>query len=247
MLISPFPAASQFRRRSVEGLAMTLFFFAFVGNSLYVASILTNPLASSAAYLLESLPYLLGSGGTLCFDLMILGQSWLYSEKRRARRAHERRRRAARGLDAEEAAALLHADPETEEDAAHSPVVPRRGNRSSREGKRSRKTSAESSLRSATRSRSTSTLGYGRSGSAGTRTGRPFPSMSRSNSTELADTHASSSRERRSLSRAERGHLADDPFEWDAATSSPYHSRRPSVEIVETIPEEGESSATPRA
>ncbi|KWU44967.1 hypothetical protein RHOSPDRAFT_17229, partial [Rhodotorula sp. JG-1b] len=74
-----------FRRRSVEGLAMTLFLFAFIGNSLYVASILANPQSSSVTFLLESLPYLLGSGGTLCFDLMILGQSWLYSEKRRAR------------------------------------------------------------------------------------------------------------------------------------------------------------------
>jgi len=41
---------------------MLLFVMAFVGNSLYVLSILTNPLMSSPGYLLESTPYLMGSG-----------------------------------------------------------------------------------------------------------------------------------------------------------------------------------------
>lgn len=238
--------ASQFRRRSVEGLAMTLFFFAFIGNSLYVASILTNPHATSVSYLLESLPYLLGSGGTVCFDLMILGQSWLYSEKRRARRAHERRKRATRGIDAEEEAALLHAGEETDQSPADARV-----GRFARDNKRYRKPSAGSSYRTATRSRSSSTLGYGRSVSHGGRPNRPYSMNSRSNSTELCDTRGSMSRDgRKSLSRAERGHLDDDPFEWDASApttaSSPFHSRRPSIEISETIPEEGESNVTIR-
>ncbi|POY70611.1 hypothetical protein BMF94_6389 [Rhodotorula taiwanensis] len=235
-----------FRRRSVEGLAMTLFFFAFIGNSLYVASILTNPHATSVSYLLESLPYLLGSGGTVCFDLMILGQSWLYSEKRRARRAHERRKRATRGIDAEEEAALLHAGEETDQAPADARV-----GRFARDNKRYRKPSAGSSYRTATRSRSSSTLGYGRSVSHGGRPNRPYSMNSRSNSTELCDTRGSMSRDgRKSLSRAERGHLDDDPFEWDASApttaSSPFHSRRPSIEISETIPEEGESNVTIR-
>lgn len=41
---------------------MLLFVMAFVGNSLYVLSILTNPLMDSPGYLLESTPYLMGSG-----------------------------------------------------------------------------------------------------------------------------------------------------------------------------------------
>lgn len=249
---SPCP---QFRRRSVEGLAMTLFLFAFIGNSLYVASILANPQSSSISFLLESLPYLLGSGGTLCFDLMILGQSWLYSEKRRARRAHERRKRAYRGIDAEEEAALLHADEDGEDDGPTSPATSRVG-RSSRDGRRIRKTSTGSSYRNATRSRSTSTLGYARSVSAGG--SRPVSTTGRSNSTEMGDalrTPSASRDGRRALSRVERGILTDDPFDWEAAAAatrtgaspSPHHSRRPSIEISDAIPEEGESGLTIRA
>ncbi len=66
-------------RRSVAGLSILLFIAAFSGNLLYSVSVLTNPAAASSnarAYLQESLPFLLGSGGTLIFDLIIVGQ-WL--------------------------------------------------------------------------------------------------------------------------------------------------------------------------
>ncbi|KAJ6597004.1 PQ loop repeat-domain-containing protein [Mycena vulgaris] len=63
-----------FVRKSVEGLSMFLFIFAFLGNTFYVASILT----SDVFILQESLPYLLGSGGTLLFDVTIVGQSMIY-------------------------------------------------------------------------------------------------------------------------------------------------------------------------
>lgn len=63
---------------------MMLFIMAFTGNLLYVLSILSNPLVGSPGYLLESLPYLLGSGGTLCFDITIVLQSVMYSDKRKA-------------------------------------------------------------------------------------------------------------------------------------------------------------------
>jgi hypothetical protein len=86
---------------------MLLFVMAFVGNSLYVLSILTNPLATTPGYLLESIPYLLGSGGTLCFDLAIVTQSYLYSEKRKERKDRERRKVGKAYLGLEEAAALL--------------------------------------------------------------------------------------------------------------------------------------------
>ncbi|SPO23022.1 uncharacterized protein UTRI_01700 [Ustilago trichophora] len=66
-------------RRSVAGLSILLFIAAFSGNLLYTISVLANPAASgedARVYLQESLPFLLGSGGTLVFDLIIVGQ-WL--------------------------------------------------------------------------------------------------------------------------------------------------------------------------
>ncbi|KAF7363532.1 hypothetical protein MSAN_01009700 [Mycena sanguinolenta] len=68
-----------FVRKSVEGLSIYLFVFAFLGNTFYVASILT----SESVDLRESLPYLLGSGGTLMFDVTIVGQSWCYRPRPR--------------------------------------------------------------------------------------------------------------------------------------------------------------------
>ncbi|OCF36512.1 hypothetical protein I316_01761 [Kwoniella heveanensis BCC8398] len=72
-----------FQRKSVEGLSILLFLFAFLGNTTYVSSILLNPSGGSdpteaGHYLLEALPYLLGSGGTLMFDLTIMIQSVIY-------------------------------------------------------------------------------------------------------------------------------------------------------------------------
>ncbi|CAK9779838.1 hypothetical protein CC85DRAFT_286243 [Cutaneotrichosporon oleaginosum] len=69
-----------FQRKSVEGLSILLFLFAFLGNTFYVASILLMPVKPDeySHYLLRSLPYLLGSGGTLLFDLTIMLQAWLY-------------------------------------------------------------------------------------------------------------------------------------------------------------------------
>ncbi|WWD15988.1 hypothetical protein CI109_100412 [Kwoniella shandongensis] len=72
-----------FQRKSVEGLSILLFLMAFLGNITYVASILLNPAGGAdpgeaSHYLLEALPYLLGSGGTLMFDLTIMIQSLIY-------------------------------------------------------------------------------------------------------------------------------------------------------------------------
>ncbi|PWZ00711.1 hypothetical protein BCV70DRAFT_152864, partial [Testicularia cyperi] len=69
-------------RRSVQGLSILLFISAFLGNLLYTISILTNPEAVGEGrreYLQESIPFLLGSGGTLIFDLMIVIQWWMWS------------------------------------------------------------------------------------------------------------------------------------------------------------------------
>ena len=85
-----------------QGLTMSLFICAFFGNLFYVASILTNPTMDEPApisteYISESIPYviltftsiilmarlfhvryLLGSGGTLLFDVTIVAQSFIY-------------------------------------------------------------------------------------------------------------------------------------------------------------------------
>ncbi|KAI0721087.1 PQ loop repeat-domain-containing protein [Cerioporus squamosus] len=73
-------------RKSVEGLSVYLFIFAFLGNFFYVASILTSPNLQlpepqADAFIRESIPYLLGSGGTLMFDVTIVTQAFLYSHK----------------------------------------------------------------------------------------------------------------------------------------------------------------------
>lgn len=70
-----------FVRKSVEGLSMYLFVFAFMGNFFYVSSLLTSPqmgLPGAADFIKESIPYILGSGGTLMFDVTIVTQSFLY-------------------------------------------------------------------------------------------------------------------------------------------------------------------------
>ncbi|KAH9843067.1 PQ loop repeat-domain-containing protein [Rhodofomes roseus] len=90
-----------FVRKSVEGLSIYLFIFAFLGNFFYVASILTSPKLGlpepeASAFIKESIPYLLGSGGTLVFDITIVAQSLIYRQKT------YRGRRSSRSLAAEE-------------------------------------------------------------------------------------------------------------------------------------------------
>ncbi|KAG8217880.1 hypothetical protein J3R82DRAFT_6046 [Butyriboletus roseoflavus] len=104
-------------RKSVEGLSMYLFIFAFLGNFFYVLSILTSPPArlpppASTEFFRESLPYLLGSGGTFIFDITIVSQSIIY-KGRPPRRSYIRSRgnslvRSA--ALAEETAGLLRGD-----------------------------------------------------------------------------------------------------------------------------------------
>lgn len=75
---------TNFQRRSVKGLSLLLFISAFMANLLYSVSILSNPKAvgpERRAFLMESLPFLLGSAGTLVFDLVIIVQ-WFMWHKR---------------------------------------------------------------------------------------------------------------------------------------------------------------------
>ncbi|KAI8372743.1 PQ loop repeat-domain-containing protein [Radiomyces spectabilis] len=80
-LTSRLPQIVQnFRRRSVNGLSMALFFFAAMGNLTYTLSIFTNPHATRAS-LIEAVPYILGSAGTLMFDASIFIQYHMYNQR----------------------------------------------------------------------------------------------------------------------------------------------------------------------
>ncbi|KAF9156117.1 hypothetical protein BG015_007159 [Linnemannia schmuckeri] len=70
-----------FTRKSVQGLSILMFFWAAMGNLSYTLSILNSKDAvnpdTRRKFLLEAVPYVLGSSGTLMFDLSIFCQ-WLY-------------------------------------------------------------------------------------------------------------------------------------------------------------------------
>ncbi|KAF9646402.1 hypothetical protein BDM02DRAFT_3156563 [Thelephora ganbajun] len=96
-----------FVRKSVEGLSMYLFIFAFLGNTFYVSSILTSPKLDvsgpeASAYIQESLPYIMGSAGTLMFDVTIVSQSFLYRKSADKEKAGRGRSRVSQGASAEE-------------------------------------------------------------------------------------------------------------------------------------------------
>ncbi|EGN93263.1 hypothetical protein SERLA73DRAFT_172182 [Serpula lacrymans var. lacrymans S7.3] len=98
-----------YARKSVEGLSMFLFVCAFLGNFFYVVSILTSssmflPPPGPTDFLKETIPYLLGSGGTFMFDVTIVSQFYIYRLRPRSRG----RRNSVR--DSEEAAGLLASD-----------------------------------------------------------------------------------------------------------------------------------------
>ncbi|CAE6414728.1 unnamed protein product [Rhizoctonia solani] len=72
-----------YTRQSVEGLSISLFVFAFMGNFFYVGSILTSARmfgtpTQRVQYLKDTLPYLIGSAGTFVFDFAIVIQSFIY-------------------------------------------------------------------------------------------------------------------------------------------------------------------------
>ena len=75
---------TNFKHRSVQGLSVLLFVLAFLANLLYSISVLANPKAAGpdqAEYLSESIPFLLGSGGTLIFDMVIIIQFWMWHDR----------------------------------------------------------------------------------------------------------------------------------------------------------------------
>ncbi|KAK1235999.1 hypothetical protein PQX77_000768 [Marasmius sp. AFHP31] len=98
-----------FSRKSVEGLSVYLFIFAFLGNFFYVSSILTNPRAHQGGlpaqeFITESIPYLLGSAGTFIFDVTIVTQVIIY--RKRPKASIRRGRRHSRAGQEEESGLL---------------------------------------------------------------------------------------------------------------------------------------------
>ncbi|KAI7862494.1 PQ loop repeat-domain-containing protein [Spinellus fusiger] len=69
-----------FRNESVEGLSMIMFLFSLCGNITYCLSIFL--VSMNRTYLFINFPWLLGSGGTLFFDFMILFQFYTYKYKK---------------------------------------------------------------------------------------------------------------------------------------------------------------------
>lgn len=80
-LSSRVPQIVRNRTTKCEGLSLSLFAYALLGNGTYVASILV--LSTDRLYLLESLSWLVGSGAVMLLDLVVLYQFLVYAPDRR--------------------------------------------------------------------------------------------------------------------------------------------------------------------
>ena len=67
-------------RRSCEGLAMSMFFTAACANIAYGLAILLRG-GGNPTYLINSIPWLLGSLGTVALDTTIMAQSRYYTKR----------------------------------------------------------------------------------------------------------------------------------------------------------------------
>lgn len=100
-------------RKSVKGLSLYLFVFAFLGNFFYVCSLLSSPPAHapppiSTDFFKESIPYLLGSGSTFVFDVTIVSQFAVYRVRKPRQRG--RSNSARHRTISEEESGLLSED-----------------------------------------------------------------------------------------------------------------------------------------
>lgn len=66
------------QRKSVEGLSLGLFFCSVSANTFYGMGIILRTPQLDAKFYRNVLPYIIGSMGTLVFDITILAQAWLY-------------------------------------------------------------------------------------------------------------------------------------------------------------------------
>ncbi|KAK1452659.1 hypothetical protein CCUS01_10700 [Colletotrichum cuscutae] len=76
-----------YREKSCEGLALLFFLLSLTGNLTYGASLVA--FKQDRAYLLNALPWLLGSLGTMVEDFVIFGQFHMYATKREGKRDDE--------------------------------------------------------------------------------------------------------------------------------------------------------------
>jgi hypothetical protein len=76
-------AIIKYQRKSVEGISVWLFLFAVCGNLSYCTSIFLKSI--DPAYVLDQLAFLLGSGGTLAFDMAIFLQWYFYKRNSETR------------------------------------------------------------------------------------------------------------------------------------------------------------------
>lgn len=68
-----------YREKSCEGLALLFFMLSVVGNLAYGVSLVAY--SQDRKYLLNTLPWLVGSVGTIFEDVIIFAQFRLYSNK----------------------------------------------------------------------------------------------------------------------------------------------------------------------
>ncbi|GAA6004181.1 hypothetical protein JCM10207_002469 [Rhodosporidiobolus poonsookiae] len=79
---SRLPQLALNRKTKCAGLSLLMFAFAVCGNTTYVASILLTSM--SPEHLWTNAPWLVGSGGTIFLDFLVLGQFGYYARARRA-------------------------------------------------------------------------------------------------------------------------------------------------------------------
>ncbi|GAA5944548.1 hypothetical protein JCM3775_003291 [Rhodotorula graminis] len=84
---SRLPQLALNRKTKCAGLSLLMFAFAVCGNGTYVASILLT--STSPQHILVNAPWLLGSGGTIFLDLVVLGQFVAYAKERRLEAAQQ--------------------------------------------------------------------------------------------------------------------------------------------------------------
>ncbi|KAJ1910977.1 hypothetical protein IWQ60_010365 [Tieghemiomyces parasiticus] len=68
-----------YRKKSCDGLSLSMFVLTVVGNGAFAASIMVY--SQHPQYLIINLPWILNSSGTVLLDVIIMGQFYAYHEK----------------------------------------------------------------------------------------------------------------------------------------------------------------------
>lgn len=77
------------RRKNIEGLAVGMFLISMTGNLLYGLSIVLRLPSPSRTFFESTLAYIIGSVGTVSFDIIIMVQSYMYRNNRKVEFATE--------------------------------------------------------------------------------------------------------------------------------------------------------------